>query len=173
MKLQAMRYKSYVWPMNPETLRVECARNVKEIKLPLSGSIFQDLGQGKRMVSGSGRFVGSGCMEEYGRLEAVFAQEGSGMLRLPGAQAFSAIFSSLKLAGAAGPDSVAYEFVFLEDDAAGAGGEEPGGTVVCKGGETLWNLANAYGTTVDRLRAMNPMIQWPNALKAGQKVVLP
>jgi Predicted glycosyl hydrolase len=175
VKLKPMSYKSYVWPMNPETLRVEYARNLREVRLPFSGSILQDLGSGARVVTGSGRFTGSGCLEEFARLEALFAQDGSGALQLPGAQSFSAAFASLKMTGEARPDSVAYEFVFLEDGGSDAvtGGSVSGGVYVCAGGETLWAVANRYGTTVDRLRALNPMIQWPNALQAGLKVVLP
>lgn len=174
MKLQPMSFKDYVWPMNPETIRVEYARNLREIKLPLSGSVLQDMGCGKRVVSGTGQFIGSDCMEEFTRLEALFAEGGSGTLRLPGAQSFSAAFASLKLAGKAGPDSVGYEFVFMEDSPGSAGSGASGtGIYTCTGGETLWGIANRFGTTVDRLRALNPIIQWPNSLEQGRKVVLP
>lgn len=175
MSLSAMSYKSYVWPLNPETLRVEYARNLREVKLPLSGSAVQDLGRGARVVSGSGRFLGSGGLMEFERLEAVFAEGGSGTLRLPGGEPFSAAFSALNRKGEPGFDGVRYEFVFLEDGGSvpaesGAGKPE---SYVCAGGESLWSVANQFGTTVDRLRALNPMIQWPNGLAAGRKVVLP
>ncbi|HHV31049.1 MAG TPA: LysM peptidoglycan-binding domain-containing protein [Clostridiales bacterium] len=174
MKLQPMSYKSYVWPVNPETVRMEAARNLKEVALPFSGSVVQDLGAGRRMVSGAGRFTGSTCLDDYAQLESVFAAGGSGVLRLPGGQVLSAVFSCLKMTGKAGPDCITYEFTFLED-AAGAekAATQCGGVYICTGGENLWALANRYGTTVDRLRAINPMIQWPNHLKAGLKVVLP
>ncbi len=175
MKLHAMSYKSYVWPFNPQNIRIEYARNVKEIPLPGSGSTLQDLGFGKRVITGKGELIGSGCMEEFSRLAAVFAEEGSGTLRLPGTAPFEAVFSSLKMIGEAQPDCVCYEFAFLEENGASDG--EPSllkdGIYTCTGGESLWSVANRYGTTADRLRALNPMVKWPNGLEVGQKVVLP
>ena len=174
MRMQAMSYKSYVWPFNPEKFQVEYARNIKEIKLPFSGSVLQDMGFGKRVISGKGELIGSTCMAEFNRLVGVFAEEGSGTLRLPGAAPFTAAFSALKMVGEAEPDCVSYEFTFLEDETASdTTAVTDTGIYVCVGGESLWSVANCYSTTVDRLKSLNPMIQWPNDLKSGQKVVLP
>ncbi len=175
MKLQPMSYKSYVWPFNPETVQMEYVRNLREIKLPLSGSILQDLGCNKRVVTGKGEFVGTGCMAEFNRLAEVFADGKNGMLKLTGVEPFAAAFSSLKMVGEAQPDCVSYEFEFLESADFTYTGSGQNGTdiYVCAGGESLWGVANAYATTVDRLKSLNPMIQWPNILQAGQKVVLP
>lgn len=175
MNMQPMSYKNYVWPFNPEKIQVEYTRNLCEISLPFSGSVLQDLGFGKRVVTGRGEFIGSKCMEEFIRLQAAFAEEGSGTLRLPGTEPFQAAFSSLKMAGEAQPDCVAYEFKFLEDeDLSGTdAGAADTGIYICTGGESLWSVANSCGATVDKLKALNPMIQWPNSLEAGQRVVLP
>lgn len=175
MKLQPMRFKNYIWPVNPESVKLEYGRNLQEVNQPLAGSALQDLGRKKRIVSGRGRFAGSTCMEEFSKLEALLAEGGSGVLALPGIKPFAADFFSLKMAGEPRPDCVAYEFVFLEDDCAqeDASPCAGGGTYVCGGGETLWSIANAYHTTVDRLHALNPAIQWPNDPGEGCRVVLP
>jgi hypothetical protein len=174
MSLQPMSYKSYVWPFNPEKLQIEYARKIKQISLPFSGSVLQDLGCEKRVVTGKGEFVGSGCMAEFSRLAAVFDEEGGGTLRMPGMAPFTAAFSALKMVGEAQPDCVSYEFTFLEDAAVSdKTSVTETGIYVCTGGESLWSVANLFSTTVDKLKALNPMVQWPNWLDAGQKVVLP
>ncbi len=175
MKLQPMSYKSYVWPFNPEKIQIEYVRNLREIKLPFSGSILQNLGCNKRVVTGMGEFIGSDCMAEFARLANVFAEGNDGMLKLTEIPPFTAAFSSLKMVGEAQPDCVTYEFEFFESTDSGekGHGETETGIYVCIGGENLWSLAAIYGTDVDRLKALNPMIQWPNFLEAGQKVVLP
>ncbi len=175
MKIQPMSYKNYVWPFNPNQVEVTYSRNIQNLKLPLYGSVLQDLGCDKRVVTGSGEFIGSGCMAEFNRLAAVFTAGTSGLLRLPGDTPFPAAFASLKMIGEAQPDCVSYRFVFVEDNDAGletaaASGTE---TYICRGGESLWEVANLYNTDVDTLKMLNPMIQWPNTLNSGQKVVLP
>ena len=175
MKNQPMSFKNYIWPFNPKKIQVEYSRNIRNLKLPLFGSILQDLGCDKRVVTGTGEFIGGGCAAEFNRLASVFTEGGSGTLRLPGVVPFQAAFASLKMIGEAQPDCVTYSFVFVED---GATAENPVGTVpagiyVCTGGENLWSVANRYHTDVDTLKKLNPMIQWPNGLTAGQRVVLP
>ncbi len=173
--MQPMSYKSYVWPFNPEKVQVEYSRNIKNMKLPLFGSILQDLGCEKRVVTGSGEFIGNGCMAEFNRLAAVLTAGGSGTLRLPGVTPFTAAFSSLKMVGVVQPNCISYSFVFVEDEntAFADNGVPKTSTYVCAGGECLWSVANLYNTDVDTLKALNPMIEWPNQMEAGWKVVLP
>lgn len=171
MSLAPMSYRGYVWPNNPETVKIERARNTAELKIPGSVSAMQDNGTAPRRVSGSGRFTGTGCGDSFSQLCTAFGEGGSGMLRLPGMDPFPAVFASLAMKGEPGPDSVGYEFVFLEDASATETPEEQ--TYVCSGGETLWDVANRYGTDADALLDANPEIEWPNALEAGREVTVP
>ncbi len=173
MSLQPMSYKNYIWPFNPEKVEVNYVRNIREIGIPQSNSVLQDLGRAMRVVTGRGEFVGSDCMTEFARLSNVFAEGNFGMLRLTKEESFPAVFSTLKMVGEAQPDCVTYEFTFVESADTAESGYTTGTVYVCTGGETLWSVANSFKTTVDRLKALNPMIQWPNFLESGQKVVLP
>lgn len=175
MKIQPMSYKNYIWPFNPKKIQVEYSRNISNLKLPLFGSVLQDMGCDKRVITGTGEFIGDGCLAEFNRLASVFTEGGGGTLRLPGVAPFQAAFTSLKMIGEAQPDCVTYSFVFVEDGAAAEKpvGSVPAGIYICQGGENLWSVANCYHTDVDTLKMLNPMIQWPNALSAGQRVVLP
>lgn len=175
MKLAPMSYRDYVWPHNPETIRVERAKSIRAYSVPNAGDVLQNLGNGGRVVTGGGAFTGETCMEEFARLSAAFSEEGGGTLRVPGFKPFEAVFSSFSMKGAAQPDCVQYEFEFREDGS--AAGEEPSSdgprSYVCGGGETLWGIANRFGTDVDALRLLNPSIEWPNALEAGTEVKIP
>lgn len=174
MNLALMSYKDCVWPCNPETIRVERRRNIAEFGIPCETGAVQDNGSSPLRVSGSGRFTGSGAAEEFSRLSALFDQSGSGTLRLPGETPFQAVFSQLTMKGIPRPNCVEYEFMFLEDTSAAADSSgKPAEPYLCTGGETLWDIANANGTDVDTLLAANPQIEWPNALAAGEKVVIP
>lgn len=172
MSLTPMSYKDYVWPCNPETVRIERARNVAEFKAPEGAGTVQDNGSLPRRVTGSGRLFGDRAREEFARLSAVFAAGGSGLLRLPGEAPFEAVFSSLTEKGVPRPSAVEYEFTFLEDQSAVGPAGETAKVHVCSGDETLWTIANQYGTDVDTLLAANPQVEWPNELKKGEKVII-
>ncbi len=168
MNLSPMSYGGFVWPNNPQSVKVERVRIAAELKIPGSVSAVQENGTGPRRVSGSGRFSGA---DDFARLCAAFDAGGSAMLRLPGMETFPAVFISLAMKGEPGPDGVGYGFVFLEDAAADDASEAR--VYTCSGGETLWDVANRYGTHADTLLAANPEIEWPNALEAGRTVTVP
>lgn len=166
-----MRFKNYVWPFGPETVRVCYARRLAELGRANAGAVVQNMGGKSRVVAGGGTFAGETCAQEFEKLSALLAESDSGMLKLTGMEPFPAYFSSLEMDGEAGPDSIRYRFTFLED--ARETQQTAGGTFLCEGGETLWSIAARYSTTADRLRALNPALEWPNDLPAGTEVLLP
>lgn len=173
MNLAPMSFKDYVWPVNPETVRTERGRNTVEFRTSQGNGALQAGGFAPRRVSGSGRFCGAGCTEEFARLSAVFAEGGSGLLRLPGEAPFCAVFVSLVMKGSPRPNCAAYEFLFLEDTFSSAGTVSEPQIYICTGGENLWEIANRYGTDADTLRGLNPQIEWPDCLAAGERVAVP
>ncbi|OCN01754.1 hypothetical protein A7X67_01310 [Clostridium sp. W14A] len=175
MRLKPMSYKDYIWQSNPETVTVSREKKVGSYPVPYIGNALQDLGGASRTVRGAGAFSGSGCAEEFGKLAAVFSEEGAGQLILPDMAPFSAVFSSLTRKGDPRPDYIGYEFEFLEDGSA----PEDESVVsdpqvyVCKAGDTLFSVAAAYGVGVDVLRDANPHIQWPDDPGVGTEVTVP
>ena len=172
MNLAPMSFGSYVWPYNPTAIKAEYARGTAQFFFPGGTAAVQETGTAPRKVTGSGQFTGSGCLAEFGRLSKVFSAGGCGTLIIPGTEPFPAVFVSLSMKGVPRPDCVEYEFVFLEDvsssDTVSGVHEE----YVCKGSESLWEVAGRYGTEVDALLAANPQIEWPNALEAGERVTI-
>ena len=191
MRLEPMRYKEYTWPHNPETYTVEYRRQVAAHKVPFGGYCLQDLGNTYRVLRGVGVFAGEGAYQEFQDLEAVFGQEGPGMLVHPVWPAASAYFVSLQLTEEPLPDYVRYAFEFWEDRASGGGltevlaaetsqtgtassgasGESAYYTV--KKGDTLWGIAGRYGVTLTALIAANPQIKNPNLIYPGDRVRMP
>lgn len=191
MRLEPMRYKEYTWPHNPETYTVEYRRCLAAHKVPFGGYCLQDLGETYRVLQGEGVFAGVGAYEEFQRLEAVFRQEGPGLLVHPVWPAASAYFVSLQLAEEPLPDYVRYTFAFWEDRS-GTGGltevtsdgteqtengsSAAGGENVCyivKKGDTLWGIAKQYGVSLTALIAANPQIKNPNLIYPGDRVNMP
>lgn len=170
---QALRFKDYVWKSNPETLRLDYERNIKRLPMPYAGESLQDYGNRRRTVTGKGVFWGKDCTASFDRLAAVFREGGGGMLCIPGTAPFRAVFASLQMLGEARPNTVSYSFLFVEDETeVQADGVLQEKDYVCTGGETLWELATRYSTTVDDLLMRNPQVMWPNELPEGMKVAL-
>lgn len=172
MNLAPMSFGSCVWPCNPETIKVEYARGMAQFFYPGGTATVQDTGTAPRKVTGSGKFTGNGCLEEFGRLSKAFSAGGCAMLSIPGMDPFPAMFVSLSMKGVPRPNCVEYEFVFLEDVSSSGTASGAHEEYVCKGGESLWEIAARYGTDVDALLAANPQIEWPNALEEGEKVTI-
>lgn len=110
-------------------------------------------------------------MKSWSSLQAAFAQQGPGILQLPGVEPFWALMDSLELIGAQGKDLVRYAFSFTEWDAQGqffgSGVYEAGA------GDSLWDYANRWGLSIEALVEANPQVQDICHLKEGEKVVIP
>lgn len=169
MKRMTMSYKGIVWQVNPTALHVECQRNLKETVLPFAGSGITDLGVKKRRVSGTGYFIGPGCMERWRELEAAFRQGGAGSLILPGLEPFWAVLDGLKLLGEEGGDLIKYSFTFTEAPS----GERRRQVFSAAAGESLWDYAGRYGWDMEELRAANPHIRDIAQLELGEEVYAP
>lgn len=173
MNLNVMKFKNYVWPHNPSTINVSVKRDLKEVMIPFKGSVIQDYGREKRIVSGSGQFFGDGCIEQFDSLFFVFKQGGRGYLSLPGMDSFLAVFKELKLVGNSMPNVLTYKFEFWEEltsDMTDLDLREDFYTVL--DGDTLWSIAAKFDIPVETLLALNTNIKSPNQLVPGEKVRL-
>ena len=79
MRLSSMRYKSYVWPHNPETFTVEYRRQVAAHKIPMGGCVLQEMGVTYRVLQGEGEFAGA---DAYRAAGAPGLADGAGVLRV-------------------------------------------------------------------------------------------
>lgn len=169
-----MKYKDFIFEYNPSQISIDSKKNLVEIKLPFLGSVIQDFGREKRVVIGSGEFFGSDCINKFNELSKLCEDNTSGYLFIPGLEPFLAFLKNVKMKADPTPNLIGYSFEFWEDTAVENiefQNLSPSYHIVTDG-ETLWDIANRYNTTVYELITLNPQIKRPNMLTAGQKVML-
>lgn len=186
MMLAPMRFKSYVWPHNPETYTIAFRREVAVAKVPFGRYGMQDLGLSYRVMEGEGVFAGAGAYDEFKKLATVFYEGGAGVLVHPVWQAAQAYFVKLELAQQPLADYVRYRFAFWETSpldtslirvkssasaVSAAVSAKKEHTV--RRGETLWGIARENGAALSALLKANPQIRNPNEITVGEKVYLP
>jgi len=188
-----MRYKTYTWPHNPRIYTIDFSRCLVQNKVPFGLYHLQDLGRQRRIMRGEGEFAGPEAYRKFGELANVFYSEGPGLLIHPLWQISNAYFVELSLKQEPRPDYVSYSFTFWEDlgyydvklkQVAQAKNSSTTATTkantsgltgakvkyrVMKG-DTLWDLARRYGTTVEQLVELNPQIKNPSHITVGQEV---
>ena len=190
MILAPMRFKSFVWPHNPRVYSIAYERKMAVHKIPFGRHYLQSLGQTRRVLKGEGEFVGEHAYDTFKALATVFYEETPGVLVHPVWMTTTAWFAALELRQAPRRDYVAYSFEFWEvidgsgdtklttrtaasdgsggETAAAELGEAQWHTVAA--GDTLWALAQQYGTALSRMVELNPSIRNPNLIYPGQKV---
>lgn len=171
-----MRFKSFVWPNNPYAYSLTTQRNLATHRFPGRGYCLEDMGHGVQVLQGEGEFYGTGAYQAMRELMAVFREGGTGVLVHPVIQMRRAVLKELELIQEPREDYVRYRFVFWEDGDKVeilSGKAETSGSHGVRAGENLWQIAQVYDTTVEKLLKANSWIQNPNQLTAGRKVVIP
>ena len=191
MKLASMRFKTFVWPHNPETYQISFVRSMPALKMPGGGTRFQDMGLCHRVFSGRGVFSGADAYQTFKVLASLMYDGTPGPLVHPVWQATTARLVSLQLNQEPQEDYVSYAFVFYEDTTpavslapqvttvsgvvtvAAANKNTAKKTVTIQKGDTLWAVAQANGVALDALIKANPQIKNPNLIYPGDKITIP
>ena len=114
-----LKYKTFVWPENPERYRVESKRSPVYYEDEAGKFIFDGIGPRKRVITGNGVFVGSDAYENFKALEALTVDKTPGALVHPVWGTVNAYFTGLTMEQEPRSDYVVYGFTFLEADADG------------------------------------------------------
>lgn len=176
--LAQMKYKDFVWPVNPTTFKVETKRAVRGYKLPFSGFLVQDLGIEQKIVRGKGEFSGADAYDSFKRLTEVFSAGGAGWLEHPVWEPMKVCFCKLDLIEEPGEEHISYEFEFREaeyepdtsDYTPSAVPEERSKYVSAVSGDTLLLIASRYNVTLSQVIRLNPQIAEGDTIRAGQIV---
>ena len=163
----SMRFKSFEWPNNPGRYTLSCERLTAVHKFPLGSYTVQDLGKTCTVLRGEGEFFGARAYSDFLALENVFFDPGPGALVHPVWQSKNALFTELQLTQEPRADYVAYSFSFCD---AGEAVQTAAQYHTLTAGQTLWSVCQSYGLTMQTLLALNPRIQNPNAVAAGEEV---
>ena len=110
---EKLTFKTFTWPSNPENYREELHREPLHLKSGESW-IFRGMGDARRVISGSGVFLGPRAFEDFKMLAALFADTSTGTLTHPVWGSRTVYFTGLELVQSVKPDYVAYSFEFRE-----------------------------------------------------------
>lgn len=180
--LAPMRYKTFTWPHNPRTYSISYERIAAVHKVPAGVYTMEDMGRTCRVMRGEGEFYGPNAYETFKKLATVFYSGGPGVLFHPVWMTTNAYFTELKLMQEPTENYVAYSFAFREGYDGYSGMKKVSGTTerqsgassavyhTVVSGDTLWAIANRYGTSVAEIVKKNPDISNPNLIHPGQKV---
>ena len=173
MNFATIKYKDYVFKSNPRELKVSSIKDLKEIKLPFSGSVFQNFGREKRVVTGIGEFFGEDCIEQFNELFDIFKNKNSGFLSIPNMPPFLAEFKSLEMSIQTKPNVIEYSFKFFEDMSSTFDEDYFAENVhIVEEGEDLWDISYKYNIAIEKLLDLNKFIKNPNCLSLGEVVNL-
>ncbi len=114
--MRNMAFRSFTWPQNPHTYRVECKREPMYGVDSNGGYGYIGMGPVVRSVTGSGAFSGELAMDSFQELEALCMGGNAGTLIPPEGENITAFLTELVMELDARPQYVAYRFVFREAD---------------------------------------------------------
>lgn len=118
--MDKLRFKSFVWPTNPEVYHEDFVRDALYAKTDDGDSVFSGMGPMKRVITGSGSFYGSDAYASFQALADLFAADGLGLLNHPYCGKKMVYFTKLQMSQSPKADYVAYSFEFKEADEEGA-----------------------------------------------------
>ncbi len=169
MRISKIRYKGYEWELNPETLTVVNERNYNEVIMPEGTSLSSTRSKKCRVITGEGMIIGYECLKLFNEILRLQSESESGLLTLPSTKPFYAYFTKLELLCEPTDDAVSYRFQFVEDAERSYIIKEKRYHNV-SGSETLWDIAYAYNTEIEKLVQLNPDIKRVDELTAGSGV---
>ncbi len=118
--MEKLKFKTFTWPINPETCQEAFLREPVYAKTADGTMAFAGMGAMKRVITGSGAFLGDGAYNVFRQLSDLFADPAMGTLTHPVWGERSVYFTELQASQTPKKDYVAYSFTFTEADEEGA-----------------------------------------------------
>ena len=117
--MEKMTFKTFVWPQNPHSYKESLTRELVYYKDEDDSYYFAGLGPVKRVITGSGVFVGETAYDDFRRLQALFEKPAAGDLQHPIWGIRVCYLTELELTQEPKTDWVSYRFTFTGADADG------------------------------------------------------
>ena len=118
--MEAMKYKVFVWPENPETFEISVIRSPQYTISELGDYKYAGLGPLCRVIRGSGVFRGEYAYENFNALQVLMANGVAGELVHPIWGTMSAFLTGLEMKSESRKGYVEYSFTFREADESGS-----------------------------------------------------
>lgn len=109
--MNALIYKSFVWPNNPHTYKEEYVRE-PQYHTEDGVTYFDGMGEMKRIITGSGVFFGENAFARFRQLIELFEEGGAGNLEHPVWGIRYCYFTGLELTQEPKENYVSYKFTF-------------------------------------------------------------
>lgn len=109
--MNAMSYKTFVWPRNPHTYKEELIREPQYYTVD-GKQYYEGMGELKRIITGSGTFFGEDAFTQFRRLAEVFEDREAGNLEHPIWGIRYCYFTGLELTQEPKDNCVSYSFTF-------------------------------------------------------------
>lgn len=170
MKYAPMRFCGLSLSHNPHKLKIESDSNIRELMPPCCEPDSVYLGLRRAVISGEGEIYGPDCMERYSQLEAFHRAHTPGMLTVPHRQPVYAYLKELELTAGPVGDVIGYRFVFTQAQSPRKESESPVYYSVRYPRESLWDIAYAFDTEVEKLIGLNPDIPYIDNIEYGSRV---
>ncbi len=165
-----MRFKDFVWPINPAEISFSTQNTIKELKLLYGGCVLQSLGRQPKIIKGKGYFTGEDAFFWFSELERLLNEGTSGVLLISGVAPCCAILSRLDMLGQPSENTVEYEFTFIEDIGEIEADTGESCYILMAHGQNLWHVSNLYGVRIESLMLLNPAIPSPWEVNQGDVV---
>ena len=117
--LATMKYKEYVWPVNPHTYREERILEPEYSKDANGNEVFNGMKPVQLRISGAGAFWGDTAASDFRRLASYFIDEEPGDLIHPLWGTRYCYFTNLKMTQEPKENYIAYEFTFEQSHSNG------------------------------------------------------
>ena len=109
--MEYLSYKTFVWPHNPRVYQEEYIRE-PQYTTEDGVTLFDSMGQMKRIITGSGVFFGEDAVERFQALTELFEDDEPGDLRHPVWGIRYCYFTGLELIQEPRDNCVSYRFEF-------------------------------------------------------------
>lgn len=165
-----MKFKDYVFDVNPSHIEVRHKRSINEKRLLNGRSRVQSGALHPAEIYGKGCFYGDTAYERLAVLEALHKKGGAGWLYLPQGSAYKVYFKELTVSFNSDKNRYEYSFLFAEC----TNNKKPlydFSFTIARENENLFQLADRCSVGIERLMELNDY-KTPFSVSAGDRVVL-
>ena len=170
MKWAPMRFCGVSMRHNPMKLSISGKNRIREYLSPCCEADSQLLGKELCRVAGEGVLYGIDCLEQYRKLEQLQLHRTPAKLVLPQMQPMYAYLKELSLTAQPEENILHYRFVFAQTQSPRKATKTVPCYITASEGESMWDISYDYGTSIEKLTALNPHIPLIDRISGGERV---